>query len=299
MKIFYHKDLDGECAAHVIDGYERLPRLDKTFYPINYGMEFPMKDIKPDEDVYILDYSIEPNEMSQLLDITKNVVWVDHHKSAIEKYEGYEQHINGIRAAGRAGCVLAYDWLWGHHQESLELEPLPQVSTFSSFPPLYIKLIGDADIRGKEFLSTGNFIAGLQAEKTHPSDLIWQDLKNDGDDAKTYRRLCSDGQIIQRYKNITQQEYLLEHGFWTEFHGHRCYAVNGKFSSHPFEVVVPDAAIWLTFRFVGNYWIVRLYSHKGIDVSEIAKEHEYSGKKGGGHQEAAGFTCRNLPFEIW
>ncbi len=106
MKCFYHVDDDGKCAAFwvylsagVYDGYE------SEFIPINYGMEFSFDKINPNEQVYIVDYSIMPDEMRKLLEITKDVTWIDHHKSAIERYTDFEIPIRGIRYDGIAACM--------------------------------------------------------------------------------------------------------------------------------------------------------------------------------------------------
>ena len=40
---------------------------------------------------------------------------------------------------------------------------------------------------------------------------------------------------------------------------------------------------------------MNLYSDK-VDVSEIAKQYEFHGKRGGGHTGAAGFECDYPPF---
>ena len=72
MKVFYHVDNDGKCAAYWVkhfvnnnDGYET------EYIKINYGIEFPLEKINVDEIVYIVDYSILPEEMDKLLEITK------------------------------------------------------------------------------------------------------------------------------------------------------------------------------------------------------------------------------------
>jgi len=51
--------------------------------------------------------------MRELLITTKNVTWIDHHKTAIEKYNDFEYDIRGVRYDGIAGCMLTYCYL--HH----------------------------------------------------------------------------------------------------------------------------------------------------------------------------------------
>jgi len=104
------------------------------------------------------------------------------------------------------------------------------------------------------------------------------------------------GGYIERYKNATQQKTVREKGFYVDFHGHTAYVVNGERGSGPFQAVVPEAEIWITFSYMpGGFWTVSLYSDK-LDVSAIAKEYKYEGKRGGGHPGASGFQCAYPPF---
>jgi oligoribonuclease NrnB/cAMP/cGMP phosphodiesterase (DHH superfamily) len=284
MKVFYHDDMDGKCAAHVVNSWDDYPTPSACFNAINYGQDFPLENIEADEKVYILDFSIEPSDMEKLLAITKDVVWIDHHKTAIEKYESFPHKIEGMRSYRFSGCVLAYTWMAKQYSERIGREV-----------PEYIMLIGDRDTWTWDYGDrTRHFFAGLEAHDTFPRSLIWCDLRWHG--KQKVDGLVKEGKIIQRYKDRTQQEYLTKNGFWVEFETHKCYAVNGRYSSLPFQAVVPDAEIWMSFRYMPDgYWMASLYSDK-IDVSEIAKRYEYHGKKGGGHKGAAGFECEYPPF---
>jgi oligoribonuclease NrnB/cAMP/cGMP phosphodiesterase (DHH superfamily) len=254
------------------------------FIPMNYGVDFAFGKIESREQVYILDYSIEPEEMVRLLRRTNEVVWIDHHKTAIEKYKDFPQTIKGIRREGVAGCELTYAWIKGLKGPHL-IEDIPE----------YIRLIGDRDTwTWKYGVRVKFFFAGLQAENMEPTSPIWEVLHSDGKDKVD--QIVKVGGYIQRYKDHTQQEALRENGFWLNWEGHDCYAICGRYSSEPFEAVVPEADIWLTFRYMPDgFWMVSLYSTE-IDVSKIATKYEYHGKKGGGHTKAAGFECVYPPF---
>ena len=109
MKCMYHADFDGKLAAFWV--HQLAPKLDdydEEYIMINYGMEFPFEKIKKDEQVFIVDYSIMPEEMEELLKITNNVTWIDHHISAIKRYDGFPHQIPGLRYDGIAGCMLTY-----------------------------------------------------------------------------------------------------------------------------------------------------------------------------------------------
>jgi len=247
---------------------------------MEYGLDFDglLKFVTPGEEVFIVDFSIEPEEMKRLLERTEKVVWIDHHKTAIAKYEGFDAEIPGIRSVQEAGCVLTWRWM---------------VENEDAIIPDYVKLIGDRDTwKWEHGDDTRFFHAGMMSHDTHPLEAIWKMVQ----DRTGVGIVISDGRIIQRYKERVDQDRIREMGFWVQFEGHRCYAVNGLYSSEPFEVVEPDADIWLTFRYMpAGFWTVSLYSTK-VDVSEIAKKFEYNGKRGGGHTGAAGFQCSYPPF---
>lgn len=92
MKIFYHVDADGKCAGFLVKSMVQVQKDEKVgYYKINYGMEFPFDLIEQNERVFIVDFSISPEEMTKLLEITQRVVWIDHHISAIEKYKNFDR----------------------------------------------------------------------------------------------------------------------------------------------------------------------------------------------------------------
>ena len=113
MKCFYHIDLDGKAAAFCVYAWAGIKDVEQQveFIPIDYGIPFPFDSVQPDEQVWIVDYSIKPDEMTRLLEITKDVTWIDHHKTAIEKYSDYPNKIRGIRKDGVAGCVLTWKYI--------------------------------------------------------------------------------------------------------------------------------------------------------------------------------------------
>ena len=82
MKIFYHNDMDGIVSARIIikEMRKRKKQLDSNdVIEMDYTKIFPLSLIMPMEEVYIVDYSIEPNMMEELLKITNRVIWIDHH----------------------------------------------------------------------------------------------------------------------------------------------------------------------------------------------------------------------------
>lgn len=42
-------------------------------------------------------FEISPDDMRRLISITNDITWIDHHKTAIEKYKDFEFQLRGIR----------------------------------------------------------------------------------------------------------------------------------------------------------------------------------------------------------
>lgn len=288
MKVFYHNDLDGKCAAHVINRYH-MTVPSKFMYPMQYGMEFPMDEIEPSEEVWILDYSIEPEEMEKLLTKTEAVNWIDHHQSALDKYNDFfwvsrdqaERRtcdIRGVRKVGIAGCVLTYEYV----------KP-------ATIHPWHVTLIGDRDVFAFEYGDkTKHFCLGIESFDTFPRAPIWDRLSGLYEEISV-EEVAAMGEPIKRYTDIQADEFIKEHGFYADFEGYKCFAVCGRFWAQSIAKVGTDADIWIAFRYLNGSWTVSLYSDSVI-VKAIAERYEYEGKRGGGHKGAAGFQCAYPPF---
>lgn len=289
MKCFYHNDMDGQCAGFWVhlsvgidDGYSDMPK----FIAIDYKDKFPIASIKPNEQIYIVDFSISPEEMRQLLNITSNVTWIDHHKTAIEKYQDFEYPIRGIRIDGISGCELAYAYI--HHMTQRgEGDIKPFDETMLADIPLFTKLIGDRDVWNWYFgEQTKYFYAGLQLHNTSPESNIWEEALVNG--TKTFEE---QGKIVEQFKKM-QREYLVKsYSFEVELEGYKGIACNSKDSSELFGNMIEEYDFVSSFIFDGDQYTISLFS-QNIDVSEIAKKYG-----GGGHKGASGFQIGELPFK--
>lgn len=289
MKCFYHNDMDGQCAGlwvYLSVGINDEYNFESEFIAIDYKDKFPMESIRPNEQIYIVDFSISPDEMRELLSITKNVTWIDHHKTAIEKYKDFEHPIRGVRIDGIAGCVLTYAYI--HHMTQRgdgEIKPFD--SSMLADLPLFTKLVGDRDVWDWHFgEQTKYFYAGLQLYDTSPSSDIWCEALTKGTG-----KFEKQGMVVEQFKKI-QREYLIKsYSFEVELEGYKGVACNSKDSSELFGNLIEQYDFVSPFVFDGKQYTVSLYSNK-IDVSEIAKKYG-----GGGHKGAAGFQCKDLPYK--
>jgi len=289
MKCFYHTDNDGKCSAFwvhlsagIYDGYMN----ETKFIPINYGIRFPFEEIQPNEQVYIVDYSIEPDEMRKLLTITKDVTWLDHHKSAIEKYADFETPIRGIRYDGVAGCMLTYCWL--HHMTDRGWgEPKEFDLSMIEDAPMFTKYIADYDVWKFEYGDTTRYFnLGSQLYDLNPASEEWNEFLRDD----SCSRAIEKGKTIMEHRDSWAKEYCEHKGFEVEFEGYKCFALNlAMISSDHFKSVDEDKYdMFIGFSYDGNLWNYSLRSSK-VDCSKIATKYG-----GGGHKGAAGFNTKDL-----
>ena len=279
MKVVHHNDLDGRCAAAIV--YQQFPTAE--YIEMNYNQRFPVETIEQGEPVHILDFSIQPDEMVALRrKTTDSIVWIDHHKTAIEKFAGFTPAIKGIRRTDRSGAWLTWEFMH------------PGIE-----PPEVVRLVDDWDMRTHEKNSEGyrtlQFVAAVKSYDTDPTGLFWAQLLP-GNRYYNHQRvdvMVRDGVTIIDYEARQNAEYIKAFGHKFRFEEHTCYACNrGLTNSMLFDSIIEDDEITIFMPFVwdGFKWTVSLYS-KTVDVSEIAKKYG-----GGGHTGAAGFVCDRLPW---
>lgn len=175
MKCFYHNDADGRCAGFWVAHSVVMENLETPieFIEMSYEKPFPMDTINPNEQIYIVDYSISPDEMRELLQITTDVTWIDHHKTAIEKYDGFEYDIRGLRYDGIAACMLTYCYLNQMTDHGFgEIKPFD--ISMADDAPRFTKLIADWDVWKFEYgESTRKFITAFNSYDFRPESKEW------------------------------------------------------------------------------------------------------------------------------
>ena len=280
MKCFYHSaDLDGHCSGAIIKG--KYPECEMI--GVDYGKDFPWYSIEADEKVFMVDFSLQPfEEMATLVKVCPDLVWIDHHKSAIEEYKEWlnagNAPILGIQRIGIGACALVWEYL------------CPETNL-----PTFIKLLGEYDVWNHSDPRTLSFQYGMrQFADTNPSNQeFWLSLF----DVEEVQRITEIGGVILAYIKTENGKYCDACSFKTELDGLKCIAVNKMLAnSQLFDSVWNEKKYdaMLTFGFRNGKWTISLYSTKdNVDVSAIAKSHG-----GGGHKGAAGFQCEKLPFYL-
>jgi len=150
MKIFHHNDADGFCSARLVIENSTGFRGHIETIEMHYNKDFPHDIVMENEEVWIVDFSIPPEDMTKLLQKTSKVIWIDHHISAIKKYEsefnGNADDIKGVRRVGLSGCELTWlylsDYSFDNTNEWLLEELNDKAPTYVSYIPYLILISG-------------------------------------------------------------------------------------------------------------------------------------------------------------
>jgi oligoribonuclease NrnB/cAMP/cGMP phosphodiesterase (DHH superfamily) len=272
--------MDGVCSAAIVkkfydDTKDVMPWFDEVceFIRIDYRDEFPFDKIVKDELIVIVDFSLQKEgEFYKLMGITDNIIWIDHHKTAIEKHQNLT--LSGVRRDGVAGCELTWEFFF------------PGIKI-----PKVVELLADYDIWAFKFgEDTNKLQTGIRLYDTNPESENWDKwLHSHYYPAEELEK----GEIALKYRNRYYAGLIKGWSFMTAFEGYRVIACNaGSVSSQLFDSVTEDYDLMMPFCWDGKQWTVSIYTKKDIDCSALAKKYG-----GGGHKSAAGFQCKDLPFE--
>lgn len=293
MKCFHHVDADGLLAGFWV--HQRFPIMrEEDFIPINYGMNIDwFNKFEKDEHVIIVDFSFEPEDMKCILDKTKNVIWIDHHKSAIEKYKDFGSDIPGLRYDGIAGCMLTYCYFFTMNDGR---KPFDESMCISA--PWMTKYVADYDIWKYEYGDeTRYFKLGLDANGIpSPTSTTWDYMMN----IDVVRKMIEEGRVCQKYRDSIAKIACDSDGFEYTISGHKMFCLctaDSITNSEWFGDKIKEYDAVCSFGYNGHskVWTYSFYSEK-IDVSEIASN--YPNKiSGGGHRGASGLQTKEFIFK--
>lgn len=266
---YYHSvDLDGHCSGAIVK--EQYP--DVNLVPIDYYQMPRWEEIQPEDTVFIVDFSFPPEIMQELSERTKAVIWLDHHKTAVEDPK-HNHSLLGIRETGIAGCGLTWQYCFPDR-------PMP----------LAVKLLSDYDIWHHEDPKCLPFQYGMRLHDTRPDQFNWTPYFTDTPELleKTMER----GKTVLDYQEALDQKMAGAAAFETVFEGHKAICINACYvNSNVFNSVrKPHHEVLIAF-FLQNdgKWKHTLYSAGEVNVGGLAKKYG-----GGGHAGAAGFTIKKL-----
>lgn len=125
--VYYHRNCnDGLAAAAVC--YRKF-NASAEYRPINYG-EVVDLDLVKNKQVFIVDFSLEPEEMNRVAAVAELVVCIDHHDTAVRRYNDYDcpGNVELYFDTSRSGAYLT----WEYYYQDIT-------------PPYAIQLVDDHD----------------------------------------------------------------------------------------------------------------------------------------------------------
>lgn len=291
--VIYHKaDFDGLFSREIA---KKFFGTRATYIGWDYGDPLPV--IPPGAELYMIDISVDG-----LMDYP-GLVWIDHHKSAMEKFSS---SIKGYRIDGVAACRLAWQWFFTYNNQRNPLADhfaaLPEKQDFVDrkvSEPIAVRLAGEYDIWDKRDPRAELFQHGLKSvEELDWRRLLKPDDNATGNDGQHYvAELLKGGEILQRARTKENESIITRQGFTVQFEGLTFLACNhARFNSHLFTAgIKPEHDALLGFNYDGaGKWRVSLYhvpDKTQHDLSLIAVKYG-----GGGHRGACGFKVEKLPF---
>lgn len=159
--------------------------------------------------------------------------------------------------------------------------------------PLAVRLAGLYDIWDKRDPRAELFQHGLRSRELTPE--TWLRLLDPCDTSLEVDSLLVAGATLQYAKTEENASIIKANGFTLEWEGLIFLACNAaRYNSHLFTAGIRgEHKALLGFNYDGAKWKVSLYGIEGRspDLSLIAVKYG-----GGGHRNACGFTCEELPF---
>lgn len=247
--------------------------------------------------VYVLDLSPDCFDTSYTDESNARLVWIDHHKTAIDKFWS---GIPGYRIDGVAACRLAWQFFTGFQNSFGNDEP--HKTDFVErrvSEPTAVRLAGEYDIWDKRDPNAEVFQFALRSRELTQGD--WNDLlsskvigEGTGMDISegdlTVSTLLQQGHSLQQYQQRNDAG-TMGRSFLVNFSGLKFLTLNtARCNSLTFAAKdIPETGhdALMGFCFDGEKWNVSMYHAKhrlDLDLSAIAKSFG-----GGGHRGACGF----------
>ena len=283
---FFHDDLDGRAAAAIV--LHANPNA--KCIAANYEKPLPVGEATG-KIVFIVDFTpTSKDQFDAIVENAERVIWLDHHKTNIDKYPEYTD-LAGKRVANKpSGAMLT----WGYCHPA---EP----------PPPAVQLVSDFDTWTFAYNISLSFHDGMESLDCSPESDVWNSLLVNPDWTNpmfagrfekkapwTVDDIVKRGQAIRDFLTIQSSENLARFGWTTTFEGREAVVCCTQDRGSMFFDSVDGFDLMLSYCHNGEQFTVGVYSrNKDIHCGELAKKYG-----GGGHHSAAGFACKELPFKF-
>jgi len=269
--VYHAKCPDGMAAAKVVIDHYKKSGKEVTLIEGYYQSDLDLSQFK-DKLVYIVDFSFSESVMDQICEHAREVILIDHHKTAIEALGLWiNPKCQVVFDTAKSGCRLT----WEYFNKDIQ-------------PPDYIKFIEDRDMWKFNYNETKLYCCATGVNRNFDDFIAYLDTPTE--------RILSDGVIIRKVETSVI-EAVKSTAADVVFHGAKI-----KFVINPYVGVISEAlnilaseneeckmALSASYLAKGNEWLYSLRSVGDVDVSSIAKQYG-----GGGHKNAAGFKLDHL-----
>lgn len=283
---YYHNDADGKCSAAIVR--QEFPEIELV--PVgNSSISDPnFSKITEDCHVILVDLSIPITAYNKLRSLTRQVTWIDHHKSTIDIEHLIDKtDLDYVFKSGEGSAALL---TWNYYRGGIK-------------PPQIINLVSNYDEwKYKYGDRTMLFHIGSSLFDLNPESALWDLLLDPSQkskrDSKTFiDNTITAGHTVLKYQESRVYDFLFNTAFHITLGGFKFLAINTdssntalrKLDLKKFKISTDGLILFYKQK---TRWVVSLYTDKThVDVSAIAKEYG-----GGGHKSAAGFATKELPF---
>ena len=323
IAIIYHDaDFDGKLSNEVCRYWlNRLhPNATIHSYGWDYGRPVPLPYIDDAKTttmgwpcfdaIYIVDLSVD--DLMARPDLRDKIVWIDHHKSAIEKWDNRTGPISGnpvpnfagTRIDGVAACRLCWQWFtWGKLPNGVLsskqdfIEPLTKQLFVDRQlkEPALIRVAGEYDIWDHRDPDAKALQFGLRAlSDVEYRRLVDAEFLGAVTGARTPSnelfRAIAQGYAIKSYVDKQADEYSAAYAHTIKWNGLTWCVLNiGQRGNSDLMLggIKPEHDACFAWRFDGKQVLVSLYHAPGREHHDLSKIAVMYG--GGGHKGACGF----------
>ncbi|MBP3688328.1 MAG: hypothetical protein J6J35_08235 [Alphaproteobacteria bacterium] len=272
--VYHSADHDGKGSAAIV----KYVYKDCELLGYNYDQEIPYDELAKHQDIVICDISFPMDYMFKLHN-EKNLIWIDHHASAIALYEDYLKKEGGFGIKGlRETTSAAIELTWRYFLPEREV-------------PEGVKLLALNDLFDLRDKRVRPFEFAFQAQGVNrPYEKIWKELFENRIDIPL---MVEKGNAILSYIRHRDYRLVRNMAFEGKYQDLRFIAVNmPQAGSDFFESLdnIKNYDFMVSFSLnKRSKWNLSFRTTKeGIDVSKIA-----ASLGGGGHKKAAGASGLN------
>lgn len=297
--VIYHRaDWDGIFSNYIARYWLKVlhPEDDVDSFGWDYGNALPDGFNHQDyPQIFVID--IEMVALFGDLDVKADIVWIDHHRSAIEKWSKPGARImRGFRMDGVAACRLAWQWFMAQRNKT-ELPEKPEFISRKVKEPDLIRMAGEYDVFDLRDARVITLQYGLSSIPESDLELLIHQqfkgsLPTDAPRGNYLEMALTAGAYSRRYQEKTDAVAVKHFSGTITFRGHKFLVMNGVRSSHAFNAAIqPEHEALMAWRHDAKMGkcTVSMYAigdpTKAPPILEIAQS-----MGGGGHSGACGFS---------